>query len=121
MTEEDKERFRQAAAKGAGWIDRKAGSPTLPERLLRGGRWCAHKGYSKEGKAAVRDPDAAAFGIVRPSQQAGGTIVVGGNCSDTARYYGTCGGITEASRQCSPSGSEFGGEELAIDLIDRQL
>jgi len=120
MTQEDKERFRKAAARGTGWIDRKAESATIPEQLGRGGRWCAHKGYSKEAKAAVRDPNAVVFGVVCPSQQSGGTIVVGGRCSDTAQFCGTCGGITEGSRQCSPSGSEFGGEELNIVAADRQ-
>ena len=122
MTEEDRERFRQAAGKGTRWIDRQVDIPTLAGKLTRGGRWCAHKGYSREAKRAVRDLGAVAFGVVRPSQQSAGTIVVGGQPSDTAQYCGTCEGITEASRQCSPSDS--GMEHFystTLDLVDRQL
>jgi len=56
MSEDDRERFRLAAARGTGWIDRQTDIPALAGRLTRGGRWCAHKGYSKEAKRAVRDP-----------------------------------------------------------------
>jgi len=129
MTEDDRERFRQAAAKGAGWIDRQVDIPALTggvgTGLTRGGRWCAHKGYSREAKAAVRDPEAVAFGVVRPSLQSAGTIVVGGRSSDTAQYCGTCGGMTEASRRCSPNGSGVAQESwdhsITLDLVDRQL
>jgi len=121
MTGEDRERFRQAAAKGAGWIDRQADIPTLAERLTRGGRWCAHKGYSREAKMATRDPEAVAFGAVRPSQQSAGTIVVGGQPSDTAQYCDTCGGMTEASRRCSPNGSGMAQESWSWNMADRQL
>jgi len=98
MKERDKERFRQAAAKGTGWIDRKEGAPVIPETLMRGGRWCTHKEYSEEARGAVRDPDAVAFGVTRPSKQSAGTVVVGGSKQDDARYCGTCGGATEAER-----------------------
>jgi len=123
MTEEDRERFRQAAAKGTGWIDRQADIPTLAGRLTRGGRWCAHKGYSREAKRAIRDPEAVAFRAVRPSQQSAGTIVVRGQPSDAAQYCDTCGGMTEASRRCSPNGSGMGQEDhpITLDMADRQL
>lgn len=128
MEEKDKERFRQAAAKGSRWIDRKEGAPVIPENLTRGGRWCAHKGYTEEARRVVRDPDAVAFGVSRPSQQSAGTVVVGRSSQANAQYCGTCGGATEASRQCSPNGSEFGGEEFAVEqsglgheLADRPL
>jgi len=122
MTEEDRERFRKAAARGTGWIDRQVDIPTLAGKLTRGGRWCAHKGYSREAKRAVRDSGAVAFGVVRPSQQSAGTIVVGGQPSDMAQYCGTCEGITEASRRCSPNGSgmeQF--HSITLDLVERQL
>ena len=56
--------------------------------------------------------------------QSAGTIVVGGSHSDTARYYDTCGGMTEASRQCSPQGSWSGfggGDSLRMDSVGTQL
>ena len=124
MTEEDRERFRQGAVKGAGWIDKQADIPMLARKLTRGGRWCAHKGYSREAKRAIRDPEAIAFGTVCPSQQSAGTIVVGGRPSDTAQYCDTCGGATEASRRCSPNGSGIGQEERSIyflNMADKQL
>jgi len=121
MMEDDRERFRQAAAKGARWIDQRTDIPTLSSRLTRGGRWCAHKGYSKEAKRAVRDPYSVAFGVAPPSVQSAGTIVVEGRRSDTAQYCDTCGGVTEASRQCSPQGSWSAPDSFMIDQADRQL
>jgi len=125
MTEEDRERFRQVAAKGEEWIDRKRDIPALSGGvgLKKGGRWCAHREYSKEPKRAVRDPDSIAFGAVCPSQQSAGTIVVGGHPNDTARYCGTCEGITEASRRCSPHGSGMAQEDhyAMMDQVDKQL
>jgi len=121
MSEDDRERFRQVAAKGARWIDQQIDIPMLSSRLTRGGRWCAHKGYSREAKKAVRDPDAVAFGVAPPSEQSAGTIVVGGRRSDTAQYCDTCGGETEASRQCSPQGSWSALDSYTIDQADKQL
>jgi len=99
MTEEDKERFRQAAARGTGWIDRHVDIPALAGRtgLKKGGRWCTHSSFSKEAKRAVRDLDAVAFGVVCPSQQSAGTIVVGGQPGEAAQYCDTCKGATKVS------------------------
>jgi len=129
MGEEDKDRFRHPAARGAGWMDREPEAQQIPRILRKGGRWCVHKGFSKEVKEAVKDPQVMAFGVMRPSQQSAGKIVVGVN-PHTPEYYGTCGGVTETSRQCSPEGSEFGAEELETnkgeldrnaEAIQRQL
>jgi len=121
MSENDRERFRQAAARSTGWIDRQADFPNLVGNLKRGGRWCAHRGYSKEAKGAVRDSDAVAFGAVLPTLQSAGTIVVGGSLSDAARYCVTCEGAMEASRACSPRESGFGRDSQAAEEVDRQL
>ena len=120
MTDNDRERFRQAAAKGASWIDRREGAPVIQGPLARGGRWCAHIGFSPEDKQAARDPDAIAFGAVRPSRQSAGTVVVGGSTEDNARYCGTCEGATEASRQCSPNTSEFGKDDFSVETERRE-
>jgi len=105
--------FRRAAAGRAGWIDNGPKAVRILGVFRRGGRWCTHKGFSEKVRNAIRDPQVLAFGMVRPFQQSDGTVVVGGG-SDTRKYCGTCGGTTTASRQCSPTISEFGGEEVAV-------
>jgi len=118
MVEKDKDRFRWVA-RGAGWIDNDPEAVSIPGVLARGGRWCTHKGFSDKVRGAIKDLQVMAFGTVRPSQQSAGMVVVGGD-SKSGKHCGTCGGVTEASRQCSPNGSGFGAEELEV-VASRQL
>ena len=121
MAYKAKERFRWAAHRGVEWIDDKTGAVSIPRTLTRGGRCGTHKGFSDEVRGAIKEPQVLAFGTVRPSQQSAGRVVVGGDPSSNT-YCGTCGGVTEVSRQCSPNGSEFGGHELSEGgLASRQL
>ena len=56
MREKDRERFGHAAARGAGWIDREPGAVTIPKILRKGRRWYEQKGFSRELKEAIKDP-----------------------------------------------------------------
>ena len=96
-TEEDREGFRTAASSGAGWIDRVPGMATIPGVIVRGRRWCTHKGYSKEFRDAIRGLQVMAFGTVRPSQQSARMVVVGKDLH--SKYYcGTFGGLSRRMR-----------------------
>jgi len=54
--DEDRVRFMRAAARGADWIDRNPNAVAIRIVLMRGGRWCMHKGFSSEARRAIRDP-----------------------------------------------------------------